>query len=71
MTIRRLLQNSPLKPDDIPRLVIASEQTLRTLDLSDHSDPITLMVAKTVIEIGQTGISRSGADFPTRNQSHR
>jgi DNA invertase Pin-like site-specific DNA recombinase len=30
--------------------------TLRTLGLSDRSDPITLMVAKAVIEIGQTGI---------------
>jgi hypothetical protein len=56
MTIHRLLQNSPLEPDDIDRLVTAYEQTLRTLGISDRSDPITLMVAKTVIEIGQTGI---------------
>jgi hypothetical protein len=56
MTIHRLLQNSPLEPDDIHRLVTAYEQTLRTLGISDRSDPITLMVAKTVIEIGQTGI---------------
>ena len=63
MTIYRLLQNSPLEPDDIHRPVTAYEQTLRTLGLSDRSDPITLMVAKTVIEIGQTGI-RDPAQIP-------
>jgi len=56
MTIHRLLQNIPLEPEDIDRLVTAYEETLRALGLSDRSDPITLMVAKTIIDIGQTGI---------------
>jgi hypothetical protein len=50
------VRKQSLEPDDIHRLVTAYEQTLRTLGISDRSDPITLMVAKTVIEIGQTGI---------------
>jgi len=56
MTIHRLLQNSPLGPEDIERLVVAYEQTLRELGLTDRNDPLTLVVAKKVIEIRQTGI---------------
>ena len=56
MTIHRLLQNVPLGPEDIDRLVTAYEQTLRALGLSDRNDPLTEIVAKKIIEIGQTGI---------------
>jgi len=56
MTIHRLLQNSPLGPEDIERLVVAYEQTLRELGLTDRNDPLTLVIAKKVIEIGQSGI---------------
>ena len=57
MTIHRLLQNSPLGPEDIARLVMAYEQTLRDLDLKDRSDQITQLIAKKIIEVGQTGVS--------------
>lgn len=56
MTIHRLLQNTPLEPEDIERLVAAYEQTLRALDLVERDDPLTQAVAKKIIEIGQTGI---------------
>ena len=56
MTIHRLLQNVPFEPEDIDRLVIAYEETLRALGLSDRNDQITEIVAKKIIEIGQTGI---------------
>jgi hypothetical protein len=56
MTIHRLLQNSPLGPEDIERLVMAYEQTLRELGLKDRSDPITQLIAKKIIEVGQTGV---------------
>ena len=56
MTIHRLLQNSPLGPEDIDCLVVAYEQTLRELGLTDRNDPLTLVVAKKVIEFRQTGI---------------
>jgi len=56
MTIHRLLQNIPLEPEDIDRLVTAYEKALRALGLSDRSDPMTLIVAKAVIDIGQTGV---------------
>jgi hypothetical protein len=56
MTIHRLLQNTPLGPEDIERLVTAYEQTLHALDLRERDDPLTQAVARKIIEIGQTGI---------------
>jgi hypothetical protein len=56
MTIHRLLQNIPLSPEDIGRLVAAYEATLTALELASRSDPITEIVARKIIEIGQTGV---------------
>ena len=56
MAIYRLLQNAPLGPEEISRLVLAYEETLRALELSDRSDPITNLVARKIIELGQTGV---------------
>ena len=56
MAIYRLLQNAPLGPEEINRLVTAYEETLKALDLTDRSDPITHIVARKIIELGQTGI---------------
>ena len=56
MPILRILQNSPLHPEDIRRLVAAYEKTLQALGLKDRSDPITEIVARKIIEIGQTGL---------------
>jgi hypothetical protein len=59
MAIYRLLQNSAFAPEDIAPLVAAYEDCLRTLKLSDRSDPITEILAKKIIEIAQTGIRDS------------
>jgi hypothetical protein len=56
MTIHRLLQNIPLSPEDVGGLVTAYESTLKALELKSRSDPITEIVARKVIEIGQTGV---------------
>jgi hypothetical protein len=50
MAIYRLLQNSAFAPENIASLVAAYEDCLRTLKLSDRSDPITEIVAKKIIE---------------------
>jgi hypothetical protein len=39
--------------------VAAYEDCLRTLKLSDRSDPVTEILAKKIIEIAQTGIRDS------------
>jgi hypothetical protein len=57
MTINRILQNTPFGPEDTKLLVSAYERTLRELGLKDRNDPLTEMVAKTIIEIRQNGIT--------------
>ena len=56
MAVYRLLQIAPLGPEEISRLVTAYEETLKALELRERSDPITNMVARKIIELGQTGI---------------
>jgi len=56
MAIYRILQNMPLSPEDISRLAAAYEATLQALGLADRNDPITELVARKIIEIGQTGV---------------
>jgi hypothetical protein len=59
MAIYRFLQNAAFAPEDIAPLVAAYEDCLRTLKLSDRSDPIVQVLAKKIIEIAQTGIRDS------------
>jgi len=56
MAIYRILQNMPLVPEDISRLVAAYEAALKALELIDRTDPITEIVARKIIEIAQTGV---------------
>ena len=55
MAIYRLLQNSPLGPEEIAVLTDAYERMLRKLNL-DRTDPITEVIAKKIIELGQRGV---------------
>jgi len=43
-------------PEEIDRLGSAYELTLKILCLKDRNDPLTEMIAKKIIEIGQTGV---------------
>lgn len=56
MAIYRILQNLPLGPEEIARLSAAYEQALRTVGIKDRNDPLTELIAKKIIEIGQTGV---------------
>ena len=56
MAIYKLIQNTPLGPDEIQRLIAAYEETLRTLGLIERDDPVTQIIAKKVFEVAQTGI---------------
>jgi hypothetical protein len=56
MAIYRLLQNSPLGPGEIGVLTDAYEGTLRKLNLVDRNDPITEIIARKIIELGQRGV---------------
>jgi hypothetical protein len=56
VAIYRILQNSPLGPEDLRRLTDAYEHTLRALSVKDRNDPLAEFIAKKIIEIGQTGL---------------
>jgi hypothetical protein len=56
MAIYKLIQSTPLGPDEVQRLIVAYEETLRALGLKDRDDPVTQIVAKKVFEVAQTGI---------------
>ena len=56
MVIRRMLQNIPMGPEDIARLVAAYEQALSELSLKDHNDSLKELIAKKIIEVAQTGV---------------
>ncbi|WP_018321691.1 hypothetical protein [Bradyrhizobium sp. WSM2793] len=50
------LQTDGMAPKEIACIAKAYEQTLRTLCVKDRDDPLTELVAKTIIKIAQTGI---------------
>ena len=56
MPISRLLTRYCLGPEDIELLNDAFERTLRALHLVDRADPLTELVAKKIIEVGQGDI---------------
>ena len=55
MSIYRLLRNTPV--GEAGHLIAAYELSLRALDVVDRKDPRTLMIAKKVLEIGDTGLN--------------
>ena len=61
MAIRRLAQEALFSPEDIARMVSAYEAALQLLRLTDRNDPVTVMVAKKIIEV-----TRSGESDPPR-----
>lgn len=58
MAIYRLLENPALGlgPKQVECIIEAYEQTLHTLCVQDRDDPLTEMIAQTIIKIAQTGI---------------
>jgi hypothetical protein len=56
MAIYRLLQNSPLGPEEIKVLTDAYERTLSALKLVDRNDPIKRLIASKIIDLGQRGV---------------
>jgi len=68
MAIYRLIKTLPMGPEEIAVLTDAYEHTLRKLNLVERSDPITQLIAKKIIEIGQRGEPESAKTFRTHHQ---
>ncbi|WFU18717.1 hypothetical protein [Bradyrhizobium sp. CB3481] len=56
MAIYLHLQTHVMGPKEVSRITDAYEKTLRTLCVKDRDDPLTEMIAKTIIKVAQTGI---------------
>jgi hypothetical protein len=56
MPIRLLLQHDhSFAPDEIEALIAAFEDTLRRLRLAQREDPVTLAVARLIVELAKQG----------------
>ena len=56
MPIEQFIE-SELQSADIDRLDLAYATTLRMLDLTEHDDPISGIVAKKVIDVATSGVT--------------
>jgi hypothetical protein len=56
MIVDRLLRDYPLEPKISSRIMTAYAQALHTLCVKDRDDPLTEMIAKTIIKVARTGI---------------
>jgi MoxR-like ATPase len=56
MTLDRLLAQTNFEPDEIAILNRAFEDVLRSLGLVDRNDPLTEIVARTIIDLAERGL---------------
>ena len=56
MAIYRLLREKVFEPEDIHLMTTVYEDVLKAFDLIERTDPVTELIAKTVIEMVQTGV---------------
>jgi hypothetical protein len=55
MAIYRLLQKSVFEPENVSLMTMVYEDLLKAFSLIERTDPVTELIAKTVIEMVQTG----------------
>ena len=55
MAIYRLIANGCFGPDEIAAMTAAYESVLKDLRLTDRDDPITQLIAKSIVNITATG----------------
>ena len=55
MAIYRLIANGEFGPEEIEAMTAAYESALLDLRLTDRDDPITEIIAKTIVNITSTG----------------
>jgi hypothetical protein len=55
MPIRQLLNDAAFNPEDVSMLRGVFEDALRAMKLTDRTDPVTMLVAKKIIELASQG----------------
>ncbi|MGH6770994.1 MAG: hypothetical protein ACRECO_18455 [Xanthobacteraceae bacterium] len=56
MPIYPLLKDGGFNPTHIEAMGTAFEDVLRTLRLTDRTDPLVMLIAEKIIELGQRGV---------------
>ena len=56
MAIYPMLKTVSFSPEEVERLATAYEDALRSLHLVNRADPITVVIAKRIIDAAQTGV---------------
>ena len=55
MAIYRLIANGSFGPDEVNAMVAAYESALTDLQLIDRNDPLTELIAKSIVNVTATG----------------
>jgi hypothetical protein len=55
MAIYRLIANGSFGPDEVKAMVAAYESALTDLQLIDRNDPLTELIAKSIVNVTATG----------------
>ena len=55
MAIYRLIEHGSFGPDEISAMAAAYERALTDLQLIDRSDPLTELIAKSIVNVTATG----------------
>ena len=69
MAIYRLLKNCTLEPKEVSRITEAYEQALHVLCVKDRDDPLTEVIATTIIKIAQSGVHDSAQISARRSKN--
>jgi len=59
MAIYPMLKTVSFSPEEVERLATAYEDALRALRVVNRADPITVVIAKRIIDAAQTGVRDS------------
>ncbi len=55
MAVYRMIRETVFEPEAIERMTATYEHALKMLQLTDHDDPITGLVARKIIELAEVG----------------
>ncbi len=56
MPIHRILQDAPLGPFEIERMIAAYDQARRLLGLTDSGDAMNELIARKIVEVTKAGV---------------
>ena len=58
MAIYRLLQKSVFEPEDVSLMTTVYEDVLKAFSLIERTDPVTELIAKTMVQTGESDPAR-------------